>query len=70
MTTKNMIQADYRLDESEMHAVEMHQQQILGRSTASNDKHKKEPAEKLVDPMQDNDEINCNGERSKTKPLP
>ncbi len=65
-----MIQADYLLDESEMYDVEMNQQQIMDCSMASNDKHKKESAEKLVDPIQDNDEINCNGETSKTKPLP
>jgi hypothetical protein len=70
MTTKNMIQADYRLDESDLHGVEMNQQHIVDHSMVSNDKHKKEPAEKLVNPMQDNDEINCNSETSKTKPLP
>jgi hypothetical protein len=70
MTTKNMIQADYRLDESDMHGVEMNQQQIVDRSMVSNDKHQKEPAEQLVNPVQNNDESNCNGETSKTKPLP
>ncbi len=71
MTTKNMIQADYLLDESDMHNAEMNQKQTVDRPMASIDEHKKEqvtgeeePADKLVDGIQNNDKT------SKSKPWP
>ncbi len=66
-----MIQADYLLDESNMHNAEMNQKQTVDRPMASNDEHKKEQvtcekksADKLVDGIQHNDKT------SKSKPLP
>jgi hypothetical protein len=56
-------------NESNMHDIEMNQQQMVDLPMVSNNEHQKEPTDKLIDDMQDNDQVNSSSEASKTKAL-
>ncbi len=56
-------------NESNMDDIEINQQQVVDLPMVSNNEHQKEPADKLIDDMRDNDQVNSSSETSKSKPL-